>query len=146
MFDIETLNKLLIDELSATETYQETLDKLQADAELGNALQSIYNDHQQAVSILQDRIRQLDAVPAESSGTWGTVAEVVQEGANLLGKKATLMVLHRGERSGAEDYEKALADPELPAEVRILIETRLLPARQSHTQILEGLLEMEMAA
>ena len=27
MFDIETINKLLMDELSAMETYQETLDK-----------------------------------------------------------------------------------------------------------------------
>jgi len=37
MHNIETLNKFLKDELSATETYQQALDKLREDAGLGES-------------------------------------------------------------------------------------------------------------
>ncbi len=144
MFDIETINKLLKDELSATETYQETLNKLQEDGELGKSLSSIYEDHKEAVSSLQAQILKMGGIPVDDSGGWGALAEVVQEGANFLGKKATIMVLHLGERTGVEDYENVLADHELPADIRSLIETKLLPARQSHINTLDQLLEIVM--
>ena len=80
------------------------------------------------------------------SGAWGTLAEVVQLGANLMGKNAALMTLHLGERKGIEHYEKMLPDQELPADIRSLIETKLLPARQLHISILEGLLEIVTTA
>ena len=55
MHIIETLDKLLKNELSATETYQQTLDILREDAELGDsvALMPIYENHKEAVSSLQ---------------------------------------------------------------------------------------------
>jgi uncharacterized protein (TIGR02284 family) len=146
MFDIETINKLLMDELSAMETYQETLDKLQEDAELEKSLRLIYEDHKEVASTLQAQIRELGGVPSMDSGAWGTLAEVVQLGANLMGKNAALMTLHLGERKGIEHYEKMLPDQELPADIRSLIETKLLPARQLHISILEGLLEIVTTA
>ena len=82
MHIIETLNKLLKNELSATETYQQTLDILREDAELGDsvALMPIYEDHKAAVSSLQAQIRYLGGTPTEEPGVWGTWAKIVLGG------------------------------------------------------------------
>lgn len=143
MHAIDTIDKLLKDELSATETYQQALDtfrKKGATVESEN-LMPIYEDHEEAVSTLQTQIRQMGANPSGDSGAWGSWAKIVQGGANLLGKQSALQALQEGERSGAEDYEEALQDPELPSDVRSLIETKLLPAQQSHIRILDRLLD-----
>lgn len=143
MQSIETMDKLLKDELSATETYQQALDTFRekgATVETDN-LMPIYEDHEEAVSTLQTQIRQMGANPSEDSGAWGSWAKIVQGGANLLGKQSALKALQEGERTGAEDYEEALQDPELPSDVRSLIETKLLPAQQSHIRILDRLLD-----
>jgi len=147
MHNIETLNKLLKNELSATETYQQAVDKLKEDVSLGESehLQPIYEAHKEAVSSLQALIQRLEGVPCEDSGAWGAWAKIVLEGANLLGKKAALRVLHEGEKNGAEDYEKALQETELSSDVRALIETKLLPAQQSHIRTLDQLLDAEAA-
>ena len=73
MHIIETLDKLLKNELSATETYQQTLDMLREDAELGDsvALMPIYENHKEAVSSLQALISRLGGTPCEDSGAWG---------------------------------------------------------------------------
>ena len=94
MHNIETLNKFLKDELSATETYQQALDKLREDAGLGEskALRPIFEDHKEAVSSLQALISRLGGTPCEDSGAWGTWAKIVQGSANLLGKEAALKV------------------------------------------------------
>jgi hypothetical protein len=145
MDNIETLNKFLKDELSATETYQQALDKLQDHADLGGSesLMPLHEAHQEAVSSLQALIQRLGGTPCENSGTWGTWAKIVQGGANMLGTKAALKALQSGEKSGAEDYEKALEDTELPSDIRSLIETSLLPAQRAHINTLEQLLDVE---
>jgi uncharacterized protein (TIGR02284 family) len=145
MDNIDTLNKFLKDELSATETYHQALDKLQDDAGLGESesLMPIHEAHQEAVSSLQSLIKQLGGTPCEDSGAWGAWAKIVQGGANMLGKKMALQALQGGEKSGAKDYEEALQDNELPSDIRVLIETKLLPAQQAHIRTLDRLLEME---
>jgi demethoxyubiquinone hydroxylase (CLK1/Coq7/Cat5 family) len=144
---LETLDKLLKDELSATETYQQALDTLQEDAAMAESgyLKPIYEDHKDAVTTIQEQIRQLGGTPSEDSGAWGTWAEIVQGGANMLGKEAALKALQAGEKSGAEDYEEALQEGDLPADVRSLIETKLLPAQQSHIRTLDRLLDAAAA-
>ena len=109
MHNIETLNKFLKDELSATETYQQALDKLRDDAGLGESkdLRPIYEDHKEAVSSLQALISRLGGTPCENSGAWGTWAKIVQGSANLLGKEAALKSLQGGEQSGADAYAEA---------------------------------------
>lgn len=143
MLNINTLDRLLRDELAATETYQLALDKFKLQVALGESeyLRPIYEDHKYAVSSLQAEIRQLGETPSEDSGAWGAWVDVVQEGANLLGKKTALRVLQQGEKSGADDYEEVLQDPELPSDIRSLIETKLLPAQQAHIRTLDRLLE-----
>lgn len=145
MHNIDTLNKFLKDELSATETYQQARDKLSEDASLGESkdLTPIYEDHKEAVSSLQTLISQLGGTPCEDSGAWGAWAKIVQGGANLLGKEAALKSLQSGEKSGAEAYEEALQETELSSEIRVLIETQLLPAQHAHIRALDRLLATE---
>ena len=145
MHNIETLNKFLKDELSATETYQQALDKLREDAGLGESkdLRPIYEDHKEAVSSLQALISRLGGTPCEDSGAWGTWAKIVQGGANMLGKEVALKSLQGGEKSGAEAYEEALQETELSSDIRSLIETKLLPAQQAHIRTLDRLLGAE---
>ena len=145
MHIIETLDKLLKNELSATETYQQTLDMLREDAELGDsvALMPIYENHKEAVSSLQTQIRYLGGTPAEDSGTWGTWAKIVLGGADLMGKETVLKALQEGERKGAENYEEALKITELPSDIRSLIETKLLSGQQGHIRTLDRLLGAE---
>jgi hypothetical protein len=143
MHNIETLNKFLKDELSATETYQQALNKLREHASLAESesLMPIYENHKDALSSIQALISRLGGTPSEDSGTWGTWAKIVQGGANILGKKAALKALQGGEKSGAEDYEEALQDTELSSDVRSLIESKLLPAQQAHIRTLDRLLD-----
>ena len=145
MHIIETLDTLLKDELSATETYQQARDILREDAELGDsvALMPIYEAHKEATSGLQALISRLGGTPCEDSGAWGTWAKIVLEGADLLGKEMVLKVLQEGERKGAENYEEALTVTELPSDIRSLIETKLLPDQQGHIHTLDRLLAAE---
>ncbi|MDD5578535.1 MAG: DUF2383 domain-containing protein [Methylobacter sp.] len=147
MTTVETIDKLLKNELSATETYQQAMDKLREDAVLAESeyITPIYEDHKQAVSTLQDQVRQLGGTPSDGSGAWGVWAEIVQGGANMMGKESALKALQKGEKSGAEDYEEALQEADLPSEVRSLIETKLLPAQQSHIRTLDRLLDAATA-
>ena len=147
MHNIDTLNKFLKDELSATETYQQALNKFRDDAGLGEAesLIPLHKAHQEAVSSLQALIQRLGGTPCEDSGTWGTWSKIVQGGANMMGTKAALKALQSGEKSGAEEYEQALQETDLPSDIRSLIETMLLPAQRAHIVTLEQLLDVETA-
>jgi len=94
MHNIDTLNKFLKDELAATETYQQAIDKFQADEEGGSdSLTPLHQDHKEAVASLQALIARLGGEPADDSGVWGTWANIIQGGANLLGKKVALKAL-----------------------------------------------------
>ena len=145
MHIIETLNKLLKNELSATETYQQTLDILREDAELGDsvALMPIYENHKEAVSSLQAQIRYLGGTPTEEPGVWGTWAKIVLGGATLMGKETVLMALQEGEKNGTEDYEEALKITELSSDIKSLIKTKLLPDQLGHIRTLDRILSAE---
>ena len=144
MHNIETLKKFLKDEVAATGTYQKALDKLRIDASLAESesLRPIYEAHKDAVTSLQKLISRQEETLREHTGTW---AKLVQEGANLLGKKAGLKALQGGENNGAEDYEEALQSTGLSPDVRALIETKLLPAQKAHIRTLDRLLDATAA-
>jgi len=145
MKQMETLEKLLKNELSATETYQQVLDKLRADVALSEAenLMPIFEDHKAAVSSLQALTIRLGGTPTEVSGAWGDWAKLMLDGANLLGNEVVLKALHEGETIGDKDYKEALLDTELPPDIRSLIETKLLLAQQAHISTLDRLLVAE---
>lgn len=147
MPDIQLINKLLQDELAATETYVHALDYLRKDVELSGAeeLTPLLEAHKTAVASLQSMIIELGGTPIASSGAWGTWASVILGGANLLGKDSILKALHEGEQNGQMGYTDALKETELPADLRTLINEKLLPAQLAHIHILEKLLDTEAA-
>ncbi|SJM90271.1 conserved hypothetical protein [Crenothrix polyspora] len=144
MHDIETLDKLLKNELLATEAYQQALNKLQKGVGLAECdyITPIHEEHKNAVSSLQAQIRQQGGIPPEKLRTWkGTWAKMVIGSAHLLGKETALKALQEGEKRGAEDYEHALQNTELSLDIRSLIEKKLLPTQQEHICTLDRLLD-----
>ena len=109
--DVDNLNRLLRDELSAVETYRQALDKNRD--EYGNdarfqQLAAMLHDHEQAATQLRSMIAHLGGTPSDDSGAWGTWANTVMGTATLFGDKSALKSLKEGEQSGIEDYEKLL--------------------------------------
>ena len=144
MHNIKAIEKLLKDELSATETYQQALENFRVPGGqfVANALTPIFSDHKAAVSSLEAQIVKLGGTPKKGSGAaWGSWAKMILEGASLLGKQSAIKVLLEGEKSGEGDYEEALKDTALSSEARTLIETKLLPAQQSHVRSLDRLMD-----
>lgn len=143
MHNVKTIEKLLKDELSAMETYQQALEKFRVTGGqfMTNSLTPIFGAHKAAVSSLEAQISKLGGMPQKGTGVWGSWAKLVLEGASLLGKQSTIKVLLEGEKSGEGDYQEALKDTTLSSEVRSLIETKLLPAQQAHIRSLDRLME-----
>ncbi len=143
MQDIKTIEKLLKDELSATETYQQALEKFRVAGGqfMTNSLTPILGAHKAAVSSLEAQITKLGGTPQKGTGAWGSWAKLILEGASLFGKQSTIKVLLEGEKNGEGDYEEALKDTTLSSETRTLIETKLLPAQQAHIRSLDRLME-----
>jgi hypothetical protein len=143
MQNTTTIEKLLKDELSATETYQKALEELDFPGGqfMKNSITPMLGDHKAAVSMLQEQIVKLGGSPHKSSGTWGSWPKLVLENADLLGKRSALKVLLEGEKTGEAYYSAALKDSTLPADVRSLIENKLLPNQQLHIRSLDRVLD-----
>jgi uncharacterized protein (TIGR02284 family) len=139
---LDELNKLLRSELSAVETYQQALEREQQkfgqETEL-QRLNVILSEHQQAASQLRTQIQQLGGTPVQDSGAWGTWSKIVMGTATLLGDKAALRALKEGEESGLKEYQEALQDPDMPPEVKTVIND-LLPRQQAHIRTLDELM------
>ncbi|MBA3456285.1 MAG: DUF2383 domain-containing protein [Deltaproteobacteria bacterium] len=125
---VEQLNSFLRGEMSAVETYQMALDKVDDISTARDELLVNLKSHQDRVMMLQEAIIAAGGEPASGSGPWGVFAKVVEGGAKVLGKKAAIAALEEGEDHGLKDY-KADAD-ELEPQARMLVETRLRPAQQ----------------
>lgn len=136
----DTLSSLLRGELAAVETYQQALDKLD-DSKGAAELRRIHAEHRDAASILRSHISQHGGQPVQSSGAWGAFAQAVEGTAQLLGNDAALQALKQGEEQGIRDYEGALQDDDLPADCKLLIQSKLLPPTREHVPLLDGLMK-----
>jgi len=143
MQNVTTIEKLLKDELSATETYQKALEELDFPGGqfMTNSILPMLGDHKAAVSMIQEQIVKQGGTPRKSTGTWGSWPQLILENADLLGKRSALKVLIEGEKTGEAYYSEALKDSTLPADFRSLIENKLLPNQQLHIRSLDRVLE-----
>jgi uncharacterized protein (TIGR02284 family) len=128
---VEQLNSFLRGEISAVETYQMALDKVENISGVRDQLLVNLKSHQDRVMMLQDAIRQCGGEPVTSSGPWGVFAKAVEGGAKVFGKKAAISALEEGEDHGLEDYREELDDEDLDVEWKTLLRDRLLPAQQA---------------
>lgn len=136
--DADAVNALIRDELAAVETYRQAMDKF--GGATAAELRRLENDHERAVALLQEKVAEKGVEPATSSGAWGAFAKTVEGTAKLLGKTAALKALKEGEEHGIKDYEAALEDDSVPADVRALIQTHLLPQTKAHVPVLDRFL------
>ena len=135
----DTLNSLLRGEISAVETYKQAEAKFEGQTEAGS-LRQLGGDHQQAVSQLRQHVHSKGGDAADSSGAWGTFAQLIEGGAKLFGKTAALKALKEGEEHGVSSYESALKDKTLPAECQTLIRDTLLPRCRQHIHSLDQMM------
>lgn len=139
---VEHLKSLLRGEMSAMETYEKAMEKVDGFPE-GARLRQILMDHSHAVQVLRNLLLRHNAEMPTSSGAWGTFANAVQVAANLFGDAAALKALKEGEEHGIKDYERTLADPAVGAEIKAMIRSDLLGKAQSHLPVLDALIERQ---
>jgi uncharacterized protein (TIGR02284 family) len=121
---IDQLNSFLRGELSAVETYDQALAKLQ-DFPQRSTLQECERSHAERARLLAEEVRRLGGEPSDSAGVWGAFAKAVEGTAAALGTKAAIAALEEGEDHGRDDYKRDLDKLELSA--RTVIESRILP-------------------
>lgn len=140
--DVDTLNHLLRGEIAAVETYNQAIGKFTepADRALAAALTRIRDEHTRTVGTLTSRVTSHGGTPVQGAGAWGVFANAVAGAAKLIGPQTALAALKQGELHGIEDYEKAVADPEVSTEARYLIRNELMPRCREHISSLEGMM------
>src|SRR5215211_4921277 len=141
--NLENLNKCLRGELSAIQTYQQTLEKNRPqygqDVKF-QQLAEILKDHEQAASRVRDLIQRMGGTPADDSGAWGTWSKTVLGAANLFGDKAALKALKEGEESGVKSYESLAQDATAPTDTKSLL-AGIITMEQEHIRELDRLME-----
>lgn len=129
--DIEKLNSFLRGELSAVETYDQAIEKLDDEPAIRQRLQALRDSHGVRVGELSSRIRALGGKPDETSGAWGGFAKLVEGGAKLFGKSAAIAALEEGEDHGKRLYEDDL--DELTEDTQGFIRSQIMPEqRRTH--------------
>jgi hypothetical protein len=124
---IDQLNGFLRGEMSAVETYQMALDKLDRTSSTRDELLANLKSHQDRVMALRDAIVAIGGAPTKSSGPWGSFAKAVEGTAKVLGDKAAIAALEEGEDHGLKDYRGDR--DELAPECQTIV-GRLLPMQQ----------------
>lgn len=135
---IEVCNRLLRGELSAVETYDQTIRKFENDP-AATTLRRIRDEHQQSAARLQSNVAGMGGEPATDSGAWGTVTQAAQGVAKMFGESAALKGLQQGEEHGLNDYQDALDDEEVMPECKQMIRSELMPRTRAHIETLRGL-------
>jgi uncharacterized protein (TIGR02284 family) len=107
--DIKQLNSFLRGELSAVETYEQCIAKMD-DPSVVSQLQVLKESHDNRAILLKERIQQLGGEPSQSSGVWGSFTKALEGSASVFGASAAISVLEEGEDHGKNMYEKHVDD------------------------------------
>lgn len=134
--DIKQLNSLLRGELSAVETYQQCIDKVD-DKELVPQLTALQGSHRARSTLLKERIVALGGYPDQTSGLWGNLAKALEGTAGVFGTSVAVSVLEEGEDHGKADYADKLKN--LSASGRNFIETVIYPEQRKSHDVLSAI-------
>ena len=136
---IDQLNSLLRGEISAVETYQLAIEKVDDEhASDATSLRAIAQEHGEDAQALRKAIEELGGEADDSSGPWGAWAKTVQGVAKPFGDASALKALKEGEEHGLKDYEEAQDDVDEAS--RKLIVSRLIPNQKRHIATLDGMI------
>jgi hypothetical protein len=125
---VATLNSILRGEISAVETYDQAIEKLEGDASVAAQLRQCRTSHEQRVELLRGEIARRGGEPASGSGPWGAFAKLVEGGAKAFGKKAAIAALDEGEDHGLKQYRDDL--PKLDGATRSTLERQLMSEQE----------------
>jgi len=125
--DLDQLNKFLRGEMSATETYEQCMDKID-DSAIERELRSLKTSHATRATMLRAKVNALGGDADDSAGIWGGFAKLVEGGAKLLGKSAAISALEEGEDHGLAMYRDNLED--LTPTTQQFVRTELLPEQK----------------
>lgn len=135
---VDELNSLLRGELSAVETYEQALSKVDEYPAAMQEVRRIRDEHRDASQTLREHVTKFGGTPSTGSGVWGDFAGAVTGAAKLVGPDTTLAALKTGEEHGIRDYESALKKDALPAECKELVRGTLLPKCRAHVAALDS--------
>ena len=135
---IDVCNDLLRGELSAVETYSDTIHKYAGEPEV-MILKTIREEHTDSANRLRKNVKSMGGEPDLSSGAWGGVTKAIQGTANFFGEESAIASLKRGEEIGKSMYEKALANDAVLDDCKEMVRSSLLPRVASHILNLESL-------
>jgi len=130
---IDKLNSFLRGEMSAVETYQMALDKLDRASSARDELLVNLKSHQDRVLQLQEAIVAAGGTPAKGSGPWGAFAKVVEGAAKTLGDKTAVSALEEGEDHGLKDYKSDISD--VDAFCRQIVGRMISMQQQTHDRL-----------
>lgn len=136
---IDALNSLLRGEISATETYNQALEKFTGKPQEAE-LRRIRDEHRETANALRQHVHGEGGQPDTDSGWWGTWAKAVEGTAKVFGETASLKALKEGEEHGLGEYKEALDDREVSPDAAALIRSRLMPQTQAHIASLDRLM------
>jgi len=137
--DTGVLNSLLRGEISATETYNQALEKFAGRAEEAE-LRRMRDEHREAANAMRQHVRFHGEQPSTGSGWWGGWAKFVEGAAKIFGHTAAMKALKEGEEHGIKEYKQALDDKDVAADCKDLIRSQLMPQCQAHVQTLDRLM------
>jgi len=137
--DTGALNSLLRGELSAVETYDQAMRRLEDHTVLID-LRQIREEHAGAVAALREAVARFGGEPTGSSGPWGTFASAVTGEDGMLGPATVLSALVQGEEHGVNEYEDALTNPDVDPDCKDAIRGKLLPQTRQHIDELNRLM------
>ncbi len=131
--DVKCLNVFLRNELSAVETYDQCIKKID-DARIASGLADLQNSHQLRAQLLRQKIAELGGEAENSSGMWGSFAKMVEGSASMFGERAAIAALEEGEDRGRDNYIEKSDD--LSPELQRFVNAELLPEqRRSHDML-----------
>lgn len=136
---LDKLNSLLRGAMSATETYEQAINKLVNYDEVAQ-LRRIHAEHSEAVDLFRTHVIEHGGEASTGSGAWGWFAQLVEGTAKLFGPGTALAALKRGEEHGLKEYTEGLEDASLPQDCRDLIQNKLLPRQREHLATLDNLI------
>ncbi len=134
--EIDLLNVLLKGEISAVESYDEAIPKVE-ESSVANILQQCRNSHFFRAERLRNTIAKSGGKPASDTGAWGNFAKMVTQAASSAGDKAIITALEEGEDIGSNTYEWKLRD--MKGENRKIIRDELWPKQKATHKLISKL-------
>jgi uncharacterized protein (TIGR02284 family) len=134
--ELDSMNTLLKGELSAVESYDKALERVQR-PNIAELLTQAKDSHAERVARLRDAIVSSGGEPIESPGAWGSFAKLVASTAASMGDSAIVAALEEGEDLGSNEYEWKILN--IHGDNRKLVRDELFPKQQATHKLLSTL-------